>query len=94
MEYRLAEGVIFDTEAETQSAEYYEWFNAQIMPRLGGASALPCTRDRFGRPIEWRAELDEATLVITREYLADNGSWAMRGDSVTIIGKEVQDGDN
>jgi hypothetical protein len=90
MVYKIKENVTYDTDLQQQSEEFCSWYQSEVEPRLGGENALPCTKDRFGRPTEFRLELEESVVIITREYVnPKSGSWAKRCDTVTVERKEV-----
>lgn len=89
MQIQIKEGVIFDTEKDTQSDEYYTFLNEEVYSRLGGEQCLPCQKDKFGRPTEYTFESDTATVKVLREYVNPNsGSWALKSNAVVVTAKE------
>lgn len=88
----MSDGVFYDSELTEQQPGYYEWLQAEVMPRLGGADSLPCVKDKFGRPVEYTMDFDNAVLRVRRTYMSDNGSWAKKCDDYIFEGKEVANG--
>jgi hypothetical protein len=92
MKIQIIDDVFYDTESESQDEKYYEWFQKEIAPRLGGENSLPYVKDKFGRPTQYTLELKDVNVIITREYInPKSGSWAKRCDTVTVERKEVGD---
>lgn len=89
MIYEITEGVVFDTEKQMQTPEYYQWYNANIYARLGCMEGEEDKqmgeKDEYNRPYRWEIKLDNGlTCVVTREYI-DEGeikTWRKRKDRV------------
>ena len=88
MQYEIAEGIIFDTEKEVQTPEYYQWYNANIYAKMtcieGEDGKVMGEKDEYNRPYKWVIPCGEYVCVITREYI-DEGeikTWRKRKDHV------------
>lgn len=86
---QITEEVLYDPTKEEQSEAYLNWLYNEFMSKIGGEECPVTENDKFGRPVEFVYQTDTAKVVVTREYIRDDGSWAKKRDVITIEGKEV-----
>jgi hypothetical protein len=86
---REGETITYDPTKEEQSESYLNWLYNEFMSKIGGEECPATDKDKFGRPVQFVYETGTAKVVVVREYIREDGSWAKKRDVITIEGKEV-----
>ena len=81
MKIEVKENVFYDDELEVQSDELNQWLNDEALPKR--ADSTP-EEDVYARPCRWVINMTTCFVVITREYIHQNYSWAMKDEKVII----------
>ena len=73
----VTNGVFWDDEKTEQTAEANQWLQEIAMQKR--ETTLP-ELDFYSRPYKWTIDMDTCLVIITREYINQNHSWAMKGE--------------
>lgn len=81
MKIEVKGNVFWDDELIEQSEEAVVWMAEEALPKR---TEIVPENDFYSRPYKWVIDMNTCFVIIIREYIHQNHSWAMKGEKVLV----------